>query len=146
MKFRLHHISVGEVQASLSVFTAAPCLCFLLTSGVSVPPGPSSVGGQSLHGSHDSGAHPAVPPGHRQWPPWQPAALCPHLGSQSHLGVSRPGYCVNCGLIQRAQTSLSQSQNLHFTWLDTTDIKSQREALWDVFYTLNQVYKIQTAQ
>lgn len=85
----LNDFILGGKKALMSFFTAVSCFCFLLTSGVAVPPWPSSVGGQSLHGSHVSWAHPAVPPGHRQRPPWQPAALCPHLRGQGHLGVSK---------------------------------------------------------
>lgn len=57
-------------------------------SGVPLPAGQGPVGGQPLHHSHVPGAHPAVPPGHRQRPAGQPAALRPHLRRQSHLGVS----------------------------------------------------------
>lgn len=34
--------------------TAVFCFCLLMTSGVSVPPWPGSVGSQSLHSSHVS--------------------------------------------------------------------------------------------
>lgn len=50
----LNDFILGEIKALLSFFTAVSCFCFLLTSGVAVPPWPSSVGGQSLHSSHVS--------------------------------------------------------------------------------------------
>lgn len=75
-------------QGFAFVISPAASLFFFSASGVAVPAGPSPVGGQSLHDRHVPGPHPAVPAGHRQRPPRQPAAVRPHLGGQSHLGVS----------------------------------------------------------
>lgn len=90
-----------KITASLLLLFTRPSLpplvfCFLLTSGVSVPPRASVVGGQSIHSRHVSWAHPAVPPGHRQRPPRQPATICPHLRSQGHLGVSKLWFYMHC--------------------------------------------------
>lgn len=60
---------------------------FRVCSCIPIPPRPSSVGRQPLHSRHDSWAHPAVPPGHRQRPSRQSASIRPHLRSPRHMGV-----------------------------------------------------------